>query len=130
MKGWVRKYSLYFLLAGGILGAGGAAGATWLYLSKNPKTVEWLIVNKVVATFSGALDFDARKQIYMALPDASFPIPSHPHDILNRIIEMQSAASARSPTGLIGAWAHLANSAFKEVLCDASRLFPFTANVQ
>jgi hypothetical protein len=114
---FVRQNTFTLLISVGVLGA--AAGAAYLYFSKHPRTVEWLIVSKALAAFNNALTFDQRKRVYFSLPELSFPVPldlNNPHELV-ALLGCVEGGGVMVPGGMldfVNGWATLVNAAFKE----------------
>ena len=91
---WKQRYTWKHGLFFTGLGGTGILTAVYLYFSTYPTEVEKIVVNKTLAAFANALDFDARKLVYFSLPERNFPVPT----TIEELIALANS-SAFSETG-------------------------------
>lgn len=64
-----REHVVLCTVAGIVGGATAVMGLGYLFFKNNPSALERIVVGKVISAFDLALSYDAKKNIYLALPE-------------------------------------------------------------
>ena len=120
---WRRRNVAAFVGGGIMIGAVGLGGGGYLYVRRNPSTLEQIVTYVAAFEFEKAGSYERRLKIYFGLPEPEVPFSTMEAAILERVVGMWQdggdGATADEPR-VAAVWAQMVNGAFAAV--DGSAL--------
>ena len=124
-ESWRRKYTAVLLGVGGILGGAFLAFCGSYYVRNNPDIIDAGVAWLARAEFDAATSYEARKRVYMGLPEPQISFSALEARILASLTDEAQGAAATPESGpesapgsgarAAQAWAKMTNAAFQAV---------------
>ena len=127
-----RRRNMVALVGGGIVvGAAGVGGGGYIYVRRNPSTIEQVVTWMAAFEFEKADSYQGRLQVYRGTPEPEVSFTTMEAAILDRVIRLwssseveasasASASSSHASARVAAVWGQMVSGAFEAV--EGSRL--------
>ena len=104
---WRKQNRLKYIAYGGLVGVSALTCGIGIYLYRRPETIERIVVDLSLYTFSKALNFDSRKSLYFDLPEPSIMPASGFEAIAIAALSSSSSDDEENTKNPVEVWAKL-----------------------
>ena len=102
-----RRRNMVALVGGGIVvGAAGFGGGGYIYVRRNPSTIEHVVTWIAREVFEGADSYQGRLQVYRGTPEPEVSFTTIEAAILDRVIRLWSSSEPRDGASASASAAH------------------------